>query len=159
MSKPLMYFFDMDETLVEITDRKKDAESLYMTLDYQKNIPIMMELFKLIKVNYPTGLITTRHPDLDFAIQHKFDINLIITRDFCLEKKEMEDAKNNSKSDKEFMKNAVKSKIKKLNEYARHFDIVFFDDMAAKYWDNPDLAPNITVCLPLHDQKRMRHYT
>jgi len=150
-----MYFFDMDDTLVSITDREMDAESLYLSLEYQQDIKPMMDLFEIIKVHYPTGLITSRHPKLELEIKNKFDINLVITRDFDLDTKRMMKIINSKKLTEIFLKKAVECKIKMLNEYANLFDIIFFDDMAARYWKNENLASNIMVCLPLHNQKEL----
>ena len=111
--KPIFWLFDMDDTLVNIIDRKKDEETAYMTLNYQRNNPEMMSIFLGCKQINPlhVGIITGRHPNLKKEIQMKFELVNVWTRTKYLLEEEIMEACSTHERTEIFWEDSVNDKI------------------------------------------------
>ena len=152
--KPILFIFDFDHTLVK-TNAEKDRKNLFLKISGQKYIDKTFKIFNTVKSSMESSLfiVTSRHhatiPKISKILS--FDEDKIITRNFCLSKKEMKKALSTPKNEDEFVKKSIKWKVSTYNRLAeKSLFVIVFDDHANLIKENPDLSYNVSVLEPFY---------
>ena len=150
----ITFIFDFDYTLVK-SDDKKDRKSLFLKISVEEFVEKTMRIFNLVKNNKSRSLfvVTARHRTTAPLISKilKIDEKKIITRNYCLSKKEMKIALSTAENEDKFVKKSIEYKVDTYNEIAMYSKIVFvFDDHAKLILQNPRLSKNVIVLEPIY---------
>ena len=152
--KPILFIFDFDHTLVK-TNAEKDRKSLFLKISDEQYIEKTFSIFNTAKSSMESSLfiVTSRHHSTIPKISKilRIDKSKIITRNFCLSKKEMKKALSTPKNEDEFVKKSIKWKVDTYNKLAKKsLFVVVFDDHANLIKNNPDLSYNVSVIEPFY---------
>ncbi len=152
--EPILFIFDFDHTLVK-TDAIKDRKSLFLKISGQKYIEKTFNIFNMIKSSMQSSLfiVTSRHHETIPKISEilSLDGDKIITRNFCLSKKEMIKALSTPENEDEFVKKSISWKVETYNKFAeKSLFVLVFDDHANLINKNPDLSYNVSVLEPFY---------
>ncbi len=154
IANPITFIFDFDYTLVK-TDGEKDKKSLFLKISVEEFVEKTLKIFNLIKSTDYDSLfvVTTRHSTTVPLIAKilKIDENKIITRNYCLTKKEMKVALSTPEKEDAFVKKSIDYKAHTYNNFAKDSRIVMvFDDHARLINQKSRLAPNVLVLEPIY---------
>ena len=152
--KPILFIFDFDHTLVK-TNAEKDKKSLFLKISGQKYIENTFKIFNMVKSSMESSLfiVTSRHHSTIPKISKilRFDEDKIITRNFCLSKKEMKKAISTPENEDGFVKKSISWKVSVYNKFAeKSLFVVVFDDHANLINENADLSHNVSVLEPFY---------
>lgn len=150
----IIIIFDFDYTLVK-SDEKKDKKSLFLKITVKEYVEKTLKIFNLVKSAQPNSLfvVTARHFTTVPKIAKILQIaeKKIITRNYCLTKKEMKFALSTPEKEEVFLKKSIDYKVDIYNKFAKDSRIVMvFDDHAKLINQNSRLATNVYVSEPIY---------
>lgn len=150
----ITFIFDFDLTLVK-SNEKKDKKSLFLKISLEEYVEKTLKIFNLVKNAQYDSLfvVTARHsitiPKIAKILQ--IDEKKIITRNYCLLKKEMKIALSTPEKEDAFVKKSIDYKVDTYNIFAKNSKIVIvFDDHAGLIKQKTRLAPNVIVLEPIY---------
>jgi hypothetical protein len=154
------FVFDFDETLVHCKDIEAEKQSLFLDLKNIEIIPAAIKIFNKTRKHHETFILTNRHPLLKSQIAGMMNIDEsnVICRDYCLTNEEMKLVNSDKESEEKFLVEMAKYKINSLKKIQAETqsEIIFFDDMANRMFEEGKELNHIHIRYPLVSIKRYR---